>query len=65
MTLIEDSKTVTAENIDRMVDEGQDITAYIKLDTLQIPNIGKGVGKTHCIIPVQVIKGANYEAWHR
>ena len=37
-----DSETVTAEEIDRMVDEGQDMTAYIKMDTLQTPNMNNG-----------------------
>ena len=44
------SETVTDEDVDRMVDAGQDMTAYIKMDTLQTPNLEEGLHKVAIVL---------------
>ena len=59
-----DAKTITAEEIDRMFDDGEDMTAFIRTDTVRFPGTEDAVRKVNGSIPVWIIEEMELEARH-
>ena len=56
--------TITAEEIDRIFDEGEDITSFIKTDTIRFPGREDAVRKINGSIPEWVVEEMEREAKH-
>jgi hypothetical protein len=59
-----DTRTITAEEIDHMFDEGEDMTAYIRAETARFPGKGDSIRKINGSIPEWVVEEMEYEAKH-
>jgi hypothetical protein len=59
-----DAKTITAEDIDLMFDEGKDMTPFMKADTICFPGKKDTIRKVNGSIPEWVIEEMEREAKH-
>lgn len=56
------TKQITAEELDQLVDDGQDITDYIDMTTIIHPAQGEGVRRINVDYPEWVIKNLDIQA---
>ena len=57
-------KTITAEEIDRIFDEGEDMTPYLRPETIRFPGKEDAVRKINGSIPEWVVEEMEREAKH-
>lgn len=58
------AKIATAEELDQMFDEGEDMTPLMKPDTVRFPGQEDAVRKVNGTIPEWIIDEMEYEAKH-
>ena len=64
------ASTLTAEDVDRMVDDGEDMTAYIRMDTIRQPGLCEAEGadqprQVNATIPAWLVQWLDGEAARR
>jgi len=55
-------RTITAEEIDRIFDEGKDMTPYLRSETIRFPGMENAVRKINGSIPEWVVGEMEREA---
>jgi len=59
-----DTKMISAEEIDCMFDEGEDVTPYLRIDTIRFPDKEEAIRKVNSSIPEWVVLEMEREAKH-
>ncbi|MDR0308363.1 MAG: hypothetical protein LBH87_00335 [Coriobacteriales bacterium] len=59
-----DAKMITSDEIDRIFDEGEDMTPFVRSDSVRFPGKGDAVRKINGSIPEWVIVEMEREAKH-
>ena len=58
------AKITTAEDIDRIFDEGEDMTPFMRADTVRFPSLEDTIRKINGSIPEWVVEEMEREAKH-